>query len=122
MDFETLREHTCSSLALTCPELADGAARLVDECFKSARQSLRTEFICTISPQAWAKITVIYFKHFVELGCDMTIGEIFAAVIRDSLNINRMDMLTLDLAQKKLDMAANARKSTLTVVKDEGNL
>ena len=118
MDIDTLREQTCMTLGLLCPELQGGAPRLVDECFSSARLSLRPEFMCLLSPQAWAKITLIYFKHFVELGSDVSIGEIFAEVIRDSINISRMDMLTLDLAQKKRDAPAPAKRPTLTVVKD----
>lgn len=118
MDFDTLRNQACAHLALRCPELKEGAPQLVDECLANARTSFRDEFICRLSPAAWARITVIYFKHFVDTGCDVSIGEIFAAVIRDSINISRMDMLTLELAQQKADQAQHKAKPSLTVVKD----
>lgn len=119
MDFDTLRNQACAHLALRCPELKEGAAKLVDECLANARISFRDEFICRLSPAAWARITIIYVKHFVDTGCDVSIGEIFAAVIRDSINISRMDMLTFDLAQQKLDQAEHRKKPSLTVVKDQ---
>lgn len=118
MDLDTLRDQAAAYLALRCPELTDGAEQLVDECLANAKASFRTEFICLLSPQAWARITIIYTKHFVDTGCDVSIGEIFAAVIRDSINISRMDILTQDLAQRKQDQAEHRKKPSLTVIKD----
>ena len=119
MDLDTLRHQASTYLALRCPELKEGAAQLVDECLANAQLSFRNDFICRLSPQAWARITIIYFKHFIDTGCDVSIGEIFAAVIRDSINISRMDMLTLELAQQKLDQAEQKKKPSLTIIKDE---
>ena len=45
--------------------------------------------------------------------------QIFAAVIRDSINISRMDMLTLQLAQQRLDHAEHKKKPSLTIIKDQ---
>ena len=115
---EWLREQASAYLAMRYPELKEGAAQLVGECLANAQASFRNEFICRLSPQAWARITLIYFKHFVDTGCDVSIGEIFATVIRDSININRMDMLTLQLAQEKLDQAPHKKKPSLTIIKD----
>lgn len=119
MEFDQLREHTCASLMLLVPNLEDDASRLVDECLADARKTFRSEFICQLSPGAWAKITLIYFKHFLDTGCDVSVAEIVAAVVRDSINTSRMDMLTLQLAQQKIDSQAQAKKSpNLVVVKD----
>ena len=119
MDIDSLRDQTVAYLALRWPELQEGAPPLVDECFASARKSFRNEFICQLSPQAWARITLIYFKHFLDTGCDVSVGEMFAAVIRDSINLNRMDMLTLDLAQQKQEPAGHQKKTSLKVVKKD---
>ena len=119
MDLDTLRDQACAYLALRHPELKDGAAQLVDECLANAQKSFKNDFICRLSPQAWGRITIIYFKHFIDTGCDVSIGEIFAAVIRDSINISRMDMLTLDLAQRKLDEAEHRKKPPLTIIRDQ---
>ena len=35
-------------------------------------------------------------------GCDVSVAEIVAAVVRDSISTSRMDMLTLQLAQQKI--------------------
>lgn len=102
MNLDHLREQTCANLALLVPQLAGEAGRLVDECLDNAQRSFRNEFIAQISPAAWARITLIYFKHFVDTGCDVTVAEIVAAVIRDSIHTSRMDMITLQLAQDKL--------------------
>ncbi len=109
MDLDHLREQTCACLALLVPQLGADAGRLVDECLENAQRSFRNEFIAQISPAAWAKITLIYFKHFIDTGCDVTVAEIVAAVVRDSINTSRMDMLTLQLAQAKLDEQATAK-------------
>ena len=119
MDIDTLSAQACAYLALQHPELKDGAAQLVDECLANAKTSFRNEFICQLSPQAWARITIIYFKHFLDTGCDVTVGEIFAAVLRDSINISRMDVLTLELAQRKQEQAEHKKKPSLTVIKDQ---
>ncbi|MBL8481383.1 MAG: hypothetical protein JNJ60_04255 [Rhodocyclaceae bacterium] len=118
MDLDVLREQICASLALRLPQ-AGNPARLVDECLASARKTLRDEFIASLGADAWAKITIIYYKHFLDTGCDISIGEIFSAVLRDSLNTSRMDMVTLQLAQYKLDEQQQRKKApTLTLVKD----
>ena len=122
MDIETLRERAAAHLALHYPALQDGATRLVDECLTSARRSLRDEFICRLSPEAWASIALTYIKHFVDTGADVSVGEMFAAAIRDSINLNRLDVLTQDLAQRKTappgEAARPAARPTLTIVKD----
>lgn len=119
MDIDSLRDQTVAYLALRWPELQEGAPWLVDECFASARKSFRNEFICQLGPQAWARITLIYFKHFLDTGCDVSVGEMFAAVIRDSINLNRLDMLILDLAQQKQEQAGHQKKTSLKVVKKD---
>lgn len=119
MDFDQLRDQTCAGLALLMPQLEGDVSRLVDECLSDARKAFRNEFILQLSPGAWARITLIYFKHFIDTGCDVSVAEIVAAVVRDSINSSRMEMLTLDLAQKKMDVQAQAKKApTLTIVKD----
>ena len=100
------------------PQVED-ACLLVDECLANARKAFRDEFIFQLSPQAWAKITLIYYKHFLDTGCDVSIAEIVAAVVRDSITTSRMDMLTLQLAQQKLDNQARANSQpSLSIVKD----
>jgi len=119
MELEQLRDQTCASLALLVPQLEEDVSRLVDECLADARKTFRTEFICQLSPAAWAKITLVYFKHFLDTGCDVSVAEIVATVVRDSIHTSRMDMLTLQLAQQKMDARASSKKSpSLTVVKD----
>ncbi|MBT9520894.1 MAG: hypothetical protein IV101_08345 [Dechloromonas sp.] len=110
MNLDHLRDQICASLALLAPPLASDAGRLVDECLENAQRSLRNEFIVQISPAAWARITLIYFKHFVDTGCDVTVAEIVAAVVRDSIQTSRMDMVTLQLVQAKLDQQATAKR------------
>lgn len=106
MNLDHLREQTCANLAMLVPQLGQDVGRLVDECLGNAQRSFRNEFIVQISPAAWARITLIYFKHFIDTGCDVTVAEIVAAVIRDSIHTSRMDMVTLQLAQAKLDEQA----------------
>lgn len=108
MNLDHLREQTCACLALLVPQLDGDVGRLVDECLGNAQRSFRNEFIAQISPAVWARITLIYFKHFIDTGCDVTVAEIVAAVIRDSIHTSRMDMVTLQLAQAKLDEQATA--------------
>ncbi len=109
MDFEMLREQTCASLALLAPQLQDGAAQLVDECFASAQASFKAEFLLQLSPSAWARIALLYASSFVETEADVSVGEIFANVIRDSIHLNRMEMLTLDFAQRRAGEAAERK-------------
>lgn len=100
MEFDQLRDQTCFCMELLAPELGD-CSSLVDECLANARLSFRNEFICLFRPEAWAKITLTYHKHFVDTGCDVSVAEIIAIVVRDSINSNRMDFLTMNLAQQK---------------------
>src|SRR5574343_819186 len=102
MNLDHLRDQTCANLALLVPQLAEDAGRLVDECLENAQRSFRNEFMLQISPAVWARITLIYFKHFVDTGCDVSVAEIVVAVIRDSIHTSRMDMITLQLAQDKV--------------------
>jgi hypothetical protein len=117
MELDQLRDRTCACLAILVPQL-EGASRLVDECLVNAKKAFKNEFICQLSPDAWARITLIYFKHFLDTGCDVSVAEIVATVVRDSINTSRMDMLTLQLAQQKMDQQTQAKKSpSLTVIK-----
>ncbi len=116
MEFDDLRDQACANLMLLMPGLEEDASRLVDECLADARKSFRNEFICRLSPAAWARITLIYFKHFLDTGCDVSVAEIVVAVIRDSINTSRMDMVTLQLAQHKLDQRGPERKPPALVV------
>ena len=116
MELEQLRDQACTHLRLQAPQLED-ASMLVDECLANARKAFRNEFICQLSPQAWAGITLIYYKHFLDTGCDVSVAEIVAAVVRDSINTSRMDMLTLQLAQQKSDEQAQKKSPPLTIVK-----
>ena len=116
MEFDQLRDQACANLMLMMPSLEEDASRLVDECLTDARKSFRNEFICRLSPAAWAKITLIYFKHFLDTGCDVSVAEIVVAVIRDSINTSRMDMVTLQLAQQKVDLQEAERKPPALVV------
>jgi len=102
MNLDHLRDQTCACLAMLVPQLGGEVSRLVDECLENAQRSFRNEFIAQISPAVWARITLIYFKHFVDTGCDVSVAEIVAAVIRDSIHTSRMDMVTLQLAQDKM--------------------
>ena len=102
MNLDLLRNQACASLALSLPQLDGDVSRLVDECLADARKSFRDEFILQLGPVAWATITLIYFKHFLDTGCDVSVAEIVTEVVRDSIRTSRMDMLTLQLAQDKL--------------------
>ena len=77
--------------------IAEDPSPLVDECLTSARRSFRDEFILSMSPEAWARISLIYCKNFLDTGSDISVGEIVAKVLRDPVHIGRMDMLTQQL-------------------------
>jgi hypothetical protein len=118
MTLDELRERASAYLSLRLPPGTD-PSQLIDECLTSARRSLRDEFILLLSPEAWARISLIYVTTFLESGNDTSIGEIFAAVIRDSLHLNRMEPLAQQAAQTKSERQSpgpgNAPR--LTVVK-----
>lgn len=115
MNLDQLRDQTCASLALLLPQVEGDVSRLVDECLSDARKCFRDDFICQLSPRAWAKITLIYCKHFLDTGCEVSIGEIVAAVLRDSIRTSRIDMLTLQLAQEKMVARMDAKPAAVPV-------
>lgn len=100
MSLEILKQQTAAYLEITYPTL-DDASMIVEECFDNALNSFSESFIGLFHPNAWGKITVIYHKHFLETGVDISIGEIFSVAIRDSINTSRMDFLTQSLAQQR---------------------
>jgi len=100
MELDKLREQITAVIRLWAPQLGD-TSLLVDECLDSALKSLSRELVCSLSPQAWAKITVIYHKHFLDTGSDVSVGEMVAAAVRDSIDTRRIDFLTQNLAVKK---------------------
>lgn len=120
MTIDELRERACACLRLRMPPDND-PAQLVDECLSSARRSLRDEFILLLSPEAWARISLTYVTTFLESETDVSVGEIFAMVLRDSVQINRMDMLAQQLATARKDEArqasARAQGPRLSVVR-----
>jgi len=118
MNFEELRQHTCASLHLLLPQAGD-SSKLVDECLSSARLSFRDEFILRLSPEAWARISLIYATTFLDSGTEVSVGEIGAAVLRDAINIRRLEMLAQQLAQSKEGEQTGTRASPpkLTVIK-----
>lgn len=120
MDFDELRDQTCASLRLLLPEAGD-SSRLVDECLSSARRSFKDEFILRLSPAAWARISVIYITTFLDTGADVSVGEICAAVLRDSININRMGILAQDLGQIRAEARPKPRGEapTLSLVRSD---
>ena len=122
MKFDQLRDQTCLCMQLLTPELGD-SSRLVDECLASARLSFRDDFICRFRPEAWAKITLVYHKHFLDSGCDVSVAEIFVEVLRDSINSHRMDHLTKNLVLKKQyeQSLQDDKRPTLSVVRPEKN-
>lgn len=101
MELDELRRQAGAYLAIRYPDI-DEPLRLIDECLANAQKSFRNEFILRFRPEAWAQITLIYFKHFLDTGCDVSIGEIFHEVVRDAIHTSRLDMLTLQLAQHKV--------------------
>lgn len=118
MNFEELRQRTCSSLFLLLPEAGD-SSKLVDECLSSARIAFRDEFILQLSPEAWARIALTYATTFLDSGIEVSVGDIAAAVLRDAIHINRLDMLAQQLAQSKEGEQAVSSTSPpkLTVIK-----
>lgn len=118
MDLDELREAACAHLRLRLPPGND-PAQLVDECLSSARRSLRDEFILQLGPDAWAQIALAYVTAFLDTGNDVSVGEIFALVIRDSVHLKRLDILAQQAAQAKGEPAVGGRDAAtkLTVVK-----
>lgn len=119
MELEELREQAIAHLRLRLPGAGD-PSQLVDECLASALLSFKKEFIVMLSPEAWARMALIHCKHFLDTGCDVSVGEMVAMVLRDSIHIGRMDMLTQQLATHKLAESATtppAATPTLTLVK-----
>lgn len=122
MDFDELRDKTCASLRLLLPRVED-SSRLVDECLASARRSFRDDFILRLSPAAWARISQVYATTFLDTGADVSIGDICAAVLRDSITLNRIDLLAQQLGQAKAQEApkpAAAPAPTLVLVRSDG--
>jgi hypothetical protein len=100
MELDRLRDQITASIAIWAPELGD-ASLLVDECLNSALKSFSKAFVCSLSPQTWAKITIIYHKHFLDTQSDVSVGEMVAEVVRDSIDTKRIDFLTQNLALRK---------------------
>jgi hypothetical protein len=99
MDLNKLRRQTTAAMRLWAPQLGD-ASLLVDECLADAEKSLGRGLILSLSPQVWAKITLIYHKHFLDTQSDVSVVEMVAEVIRDSIETKRIDFLTQNLAVK----------------------
>ncbi len=116
-ELDQLKQQTCFCLQLMAPELGD-ASPLVEECFTDAQKYFRNNFILQFRPEAWAKITLTYYKHFLDTGCDVTVAEIVAVVVRDAIGTNRMDFLTLNLAQQKRLQTPQRHEETATRDKD----
>jgi hypothetical protein len=102
MGWEKLCDQIAGCLRLLAPELGDPSI-LIDECLSNARRSFSDDFILDLPPQAWAKITIIYHKHFLDTESDVSVGEMVAEVVRDSIGTRRIDFLTQNLALKKRD-------------------
>jgi hypothetical protein len=100
MELEQIRDRVIACIRLWAPQLGD-ASVLVDECLASARKSFSNAFILTLSPQVWAKVTIIYHKHFLDTQSDVPVGDMVAEVVRDSIRTNRIDFLTQNLAVKR---------------------
>ncbi|MFK8068323.1 MAG: hypothetical protein AB8D52_08760 [Gammaproteobacteria bacterium] len=122
MNYDELKKQTVAYMAICYPSM-ENLSPLVDECFDSALESFSREFICRFRPEAWAKATIVYHMHFLDTGIDISIGEIFSVVIRDSIQNNRMDFLTQNLAQQKAfdqkytSEPSNSKTPSLSVVK-----
>jgi len=118
MNFEELQQRTCASLFLLLPQAGD-SSQLVDECLSSARLSFRDEFILQLSPEAWARISLIYATTFLDSGIEVSVGEIVAGVLRDAIHIHRLDMLAQQLALSKEgeQTGTSASPPKLTVIK-----
>ncbi|MDX1456175.1 MAG: hypothetical protein R3276_01225 [Marinobacter sp.] len=121
MSLELLRDQACASLMMLAPEL-EGSTVLVDECLASARLTFRDEVITRFSPEAWARITLIYHKHFLDTGCDVSVADIVVEVVRDAINTSRMDMVTLKLAQdRRYHQQQGKQAPPLKIVRDSGS-
>lgn len=118
MDFDELREQACVSLRMLLPQ-ADDPSRLVDECLSSARRSFRDEFILSLSPAAWARIALVHVTTFLDTGADVSVGDICASVLRDSINLRRMELLAQGLAQTRADERSKpkGKAPAMTLVK-----
>ena len=122
MELDELRDRACMSLRLLLPQV-DDPSRLVDECLTSARKAFRDEFILSLSPEAWARIALVHITTFLDSGTDVPVGDIVAAVLRDSIHLGRIDLLAQQVGQKRADAKANGEKGprppavTLTIVK-----
>jgi hypothetical protein len=118
MELDELRDQVTTCIKIWVPELGD-ASLLVEECLASARRSFSHAFVCSLSPQLWAKITIIYHKHFLDTQSDVTVGEMVAAALRDAVDTKRIDFLTQNLAlQKRYEQSrAERAASTLSLVK-----
>ncbi len=101
MSVEELILQTRAYMSLSCPELGD-CAGLIEECMESAQQAFTDEFICQMDHRVWAKITLNYHQQFLQTGCDISVGQMLAESIRDSIRTNRIDFLTQELAQQNL--------------------
>ena len=117
MTIDELSEHAYAHLKVLAPKIEDPAF-LVDACITNARKYFRDEFITELSPDAWARLTLLYHKHFLDSGQDISIAEIISEVVRDSINTKRMDMVTLNLTQKKIQESQNTGGPSLKIVKD----
>lgn len=115
MDFDELRDQTCASLRLLLPQV-ENSSRLVGECLASARRVFRDEFILRLSPAAWARISQVYATTFLDTGADVSVGDICAAVLRDSINLNRLDLL----AQQPGQTRPVGAPPSLTLIRSDG--
>ena len=116
MELDKLRDQITTCIRIWTPELGD-ASMLVDECLASALKSFSREFIVSLSPQVWAKITIIYHKHFLDTESDVSVGEMVSAVVRDSIDTRRIDFLTQNLALRKRDAQRKPGAAPLTLIK-----
>lgn len=120
MDFDELRNQTCANLRLHLPQVGD-SSRLVDECLACARRSFRDEFILQLSPAVWARISQVYATTFLDTEADVSVGEICAAVLRDSVALNRIDLLAQQVGQAKAQEPSRpAGAPCLTLVRSAG--
>ena len=102
MDFDELHERACINLRLLLPQVQD-PTRLVDECLLSARKSFRDDFILSLSPEAWARISLVYISTFLDSGVDVPVGDIVAAVVSDSIHLRRIDLLAQQVGQRRAE-------------------
>lgn len=116
MELGKLRDQITACIRIWAPELGD-ASMLVDECLASALDSFSRDFIGSLSPQAWAKITIIYHKHFLDTESDVSVGEMVTAVVRDSIDTRRIDFLTQNLALRKRHQQSKQGGASLSLVK-----